>query len=109
MCYIMTKKTTGDIVRDIRRQKGLTQEEFAESLGISNTYLAMIETGKRDGDFQINLDVDGQPRLKHSFNLSAGEAKTIALPVGELLNFMTSQSDDTHTVTVGDMTVKVPK
>lgn len=58
MCFVMVKKSTGDIIRDIRRQMGLTQEEFAESLGISNTYLAMIETGKRKGKFILRKIAD---------------------------------------------------
>ncbi len=48
MSEIMNK-TTGEILRELREQRGMTQEELAEALDVSNTYIAMVETGKREG------------------------------------------------------------
>ena len=40
MCYIMTK-TPGEIIRDLREQRGLTQEDLAELVDVSQNYKVM--------------------------------------------------------------------
>lgn len=40
-------------LRNARKEKGLTQQKVADSLGISLRYYKMIETGDRTGDFEI--------------------------------------------------------
>jgi SOS-response transcriptional repressor LexA len=62
MCYIMVE-TIGERIKELRKQRRLTQEELAEKVGISSNYLAMIEVGKRQGKFIIKkiaekLEVD---------------------------------------------------
>jgi SOS-response transcriptional repressor LexA len=62
MCYIMTK-TPGEIIRDLREQRGLTQEDLAELVDVSQNYIALIESGKRQGKFILSkiaeaLEVD---------------------------------------------------
>jgi len=41
------RKELGKRILALRNKKGLTQEELAERSGLSNTYIAMLETGKR--------------------------------------------------------------
>jgi len=41
------RKDLGKRILALRNEKGLTQEELAERTGLSNTYIAMLETGKR--------------------------------------------------------------
>ena len=38
----------GDAVREIRREAGLTQEQLADRSGLHVTYIAGIETGRRN-------------------------------------------------------------
>ena len=38
----------GDNIRKIRKQRGYSQEEFAEIAGFSRSYYTEIETGKRN-------------------------------------------------------------
>ncbi|MFX3625825.1 MAG: helix-turn-helix domain-containing protein [bacterium] len=38
----------GNTIKKIRKQKGLTQLEFASSSGITQTYLSQIENNQRD-------------------------------------------------------------
>ena len=40
--------TIGDNIRDIRKQRGYSQEEFADIAGFSRSYYTEIETGKRN-------------------------------------------------------------
>jgi transcriptional regulator with XRE-family HTH domain len=37
----------GEILIRLRRQRGLSQEDFARELGISASYLSLLENGKR--------------------------------------------------------------
>jgi XRE family transcriptional regulator, regulator of sulfur utilization len=38
----------GNVIKNIRRQKGQTQSEFALSCGITQTYLSQIETNSKE-------------------------------------------------------------
>ena len=38
----------GDNIRTVRRQRGYSQEEFADIAGFSRSYYTEIETGKRN-------------------------------------------------------------
>lgn len=40
------KKTVGKRVQEFRKQKGLTQEQLAETIGIDTISLSKIETGR---------------------------------------------------------------
>lgn len=47
MCNTFRKKL-GEQIKQLRIQKGLTQEELSLESGISRSHIAMIESGKRD-------------------------------------------------------------
>lgn len=40
-------------LRELRKAKKITQVQLAEKTGISQTYIAVIENGKRDIDFEL--------------------------------------------------------
>lgn len=40
-------------LRNARKEKGLTQQQVADRLGISLVYYQKIEQGSRTGDFEI--------------------------------------------------------
>ncbi|MBE5770959.1 MAG: helix-turn-helix transcriptional regulator [Clostridiales bacterium] len=42
----------GKIIRDFRKERGLTQEVLSGLAGISRSHLAMIENGKKKANFQ---------------------------------------------------------
>ena len=41
------------ILKEARMAAGMTQQKVADRVGISHTYYAKIEAGKRTGDFYI--------------------------------------------------------
>ncbi len=41
-------KQFGETVREIRKQRNLSQEEFAEKCGLHRTYIGGIERGERN-------------------------------------------------------------
>lgn len=45
--YSRTPKTLGTKIKKFRQDKKLTQEEVAEQIGVSSTYVGFIEQGQR--------------------------------------------------------------
>lgn len=43
----------GNIIKNIRKQKKLTQKEFASSCGITQTYLSQIESNHKDPNISV--------------------------------------------------------
>lgn len=43
----------GNRVRNLRRQRGWTQVEMAEMLGVDRSYLSEIENGKKDPSLRV--------------------------------------------------------
>src|SRR5690625_481948 len=85
----MKKKQIGDIIRELRRKEGKTQEELAEILGVSTPAISKWESG------QTNPDVSMIPIIARYFNvtidflfgfsneLNAEDIKNICKDVGE--------------------------
>jgi transcriptional regulator with XRE-family HTH domain len=66
------RRKFGERLKEIRLQRGMTQERFAETLDISVDFLSLIECG-------INAP---------SFNTLEIMAKRLRLPVAELFTFV---------------------
>lgn len=47
----------GAFIREKRDRKGLTQEEVAELIGITQSYYAYVETGKRNVDLILSMKI----------------------------------------------------
>lgn len=45
--------TIGEKIRDVRKQKGLTQKELADRIGISYVNISRIETGDRNPSYRV--------------------------------------------------------
>ena len=67
----------GGLVKKYRRQKGITQYELAEVIGISPSYVTLIETGRRK-----NLDFRYVMKLADYFKLKKNERREIYLNAG---------------------------
>lgn len=61
------QKKFGQRIQQLRKQKGMSQETFALSIDMDRTYLASIETGKR------NLSLQNIKKLADGFNISLSE------------------------------------
>ena len=44
----MITETLGQRIRELRNNKGISQEKFALSIGMDRTYFASVEAGKRN-------------------------------------------------------------
>ena len=66
------RRKFGERLKEIRLQRGMTQERFAETLDISVDFLSLIERGKNAPSFDT-LEI---------------MAKRLRLPVAELFTFV---------------------
>ena len=56
----MDYKTIGLNIRDARIRKGWTQEQFAEKLGLSTSYIGLIERGYKLPKFETFIKIINQ-------------------------------------------------
>lgn len=54
-CHILF----GKYIKDARERKKLSQQEVADKLGVSQSYLSRLEKGERDIDLALALKVCG--------------------------------------------------
>ena len=57
----------GDNIRKVRKQRGYSQEEFADIVGFSRSYYTEIETGKR------NISVLNLTKIMKALNVNPNE------------------------------------
>lgn len=57
-------------IKDVRKKYGLTQEQFAERIHLSQNYIALVETGKREPSARTLMDISRE------FNVSLNWLKT---------------------------------
>lgn len=86
----------GNQIKNIRKQKGLTQNEFASLCGITQTYLSQIESNSKEPNlstlrviseklnvplpilfFQSMTDEDVQPRKREAFKIISPSIKSL--------------------------------
>jgi transcriptional regulator with XRE-family HTH domain len=57
-------KIVGEVLREVREERGISQEEFADKVGMHRTYIGMIERGKR------NITVFTLIKISESFDIN---------------------------------------
>lgn len=53
----MDQQKAGSFLRELRREKGQTQEEFAEVMGVSNRTVSRWETGRNMPDLSLLVEI----------------------------------------------------
>jgi transcriptional regulator with XRE-family HTH domain len=61
------RKRFGERVRQLRRDAGVSQEDFADACGFARSYMSRIERGTS------NLSLDGMERLATAFGITVEE------------------------------------
>lgn len=74
-------KTPEDLVR-ARKSLGLTQAELARRLGISETYLSLLENGKKpiSDRFRLNFEQNASDKLKGEVKETTPTLETVPVP-----------------------------
>lgn len=57
----------GTRIRELRMQTGLSQEKFAQKIGMDRTYFASVELGKR------NISIVNIEKIANGLNISISE------------------------------------
>ena len=65
------KRLFGERVRELRRERGLSQEDFADECGLHRTYMSGIERGIR------NVSLENVAKI----------AAALRVPIGELFSW----------------------
>lgn len=63
----MIKSKVGNKIRELRKQTGLSQEQFALSIGMDRTYFASVESGKR------NISIINLEKIAKGLNVSLSD------------------------------------
>ncbi len=66
----MITQKFGAHVRELRIQRGLSQEKFALLIGMDRTYLASVEAGKR------NISLENISKIANGFQITIKELFT---------------------------------
>ena len=82
MSYICS---LGDVVRDLRNQKGLSQSQLAKRVGVTSSTIALYETGDRLPSLQRLIDLSRALGVTTDFLLGLNKQKDYFLDVSGLL------------------------
>lgn len=63
----MIKKFFGERIRELRKEQNLSQEKFALKIGMDRTYLASVESGKR------NISIENIDKLAKGLGVKISE------------------------------------
>jgi HTH-type transcriptional regulator/antitoxin HipB len=66
-------------IKDIRKQRNLTQEELGELVGVKKAQISKIENSLTDARFETILKVFRALNAKVSFNIELGKQKVAIL------------------------------
>ena len=64
---MMITTKIGNRIRELRMQTGLSQEKFAQKIGMDRTYFASVELGKR------NISIVNIEKIASGLNVSLSE------------------------------------
>ena len=62
-----TRKAFGKRVRELRKNKGLSQEAFADAVGLHRTYIGSIERGEQ------NVSIDNIAKIAKALEVKTSE------------------------------------
>lgn len=65
------QKSFGSAIRQIRSDRGMSQEKFALHIGMDRTYYASVEAGKR------NISLNNIEKISSGLNLSLSDLFSI--------------------------------
>jgi transcriptional regulator with XRE-family HTH domain len=91
-------KLLGERIRNIRKEKGLSQEQLGESAGLHEKYIGQVERGEK------NLSIDSLYKISHGLNLTLEELFRSLDPIireddlGELLELLNNRPKTDHTM-----------
>lgn len=83
----------GTILAQLRKQKGLSQRQFANTLGVSNGAIGMWETNKRQPDIEMLKKIATFFSVSVDYLLDMPKPKGNS-PMNSISNIMTNKEQD---------------
>jgi transcriptional regulator with XRE-family HTH domain len=83
MDYITGRQSLGNRIRNIRQERGITQERLAELIGKTTEHVSFIERGERSPSFEVLIDLANALDVTLSYLTdveSAGHEHTAKIP-----------------------------
>ncbi|WP_365909504.1 helix-turn-helix transcriptional regulator [uncultured Ruminococcus sp.] len=63
----LVQKQFGERIKELRKERNLSQEKFALSIGMDRTYYSSVETGNR------NVSIENIKKIADGFHISLEE------------------------------------
>ena len=63
------------LLRELRKQRGLTMKELGEKIGVSESTISLYETGRRSPSYEILLKIAEYFGVSVDYLLRGGEEK----------------------------------
>ena len=73
------------LLRELRKQRGLTMKELGEKIGVSESTISLYETGRRSPSYEILLKIAEYFGVSVDYLLRGNEEKTASQEADELL------------------------
>jgi transcriptional regulator with XRE-family HTH domain len=89
---VAVKKLFGERVRELRKERGFSQEGFADECGLHRTYMSGIERGLR------NVSLENVARI----------ANALGVPIGDLFTWSQASEVATRRSRRGERATKPP-
>lgn len=70
MDYITARRLLGNRIRNIRKEKNITQERLAELIDKTTEHMSFIERGERSPSFEVLIDLSKALEVSLSYLLS---------------------------------------
>ena len=74
------EQALGAVLREVRKQRGLSQEELALNAGVERNYISLIELGRNSPSIRILYKICKVLDISPSLLLAQAEEKSLVIP-----------------------------
>ncbi len=76
--FDLTVMTTGERIKELRKEQGLTQQQLAEKVGVTYIQIGRYETGKSNASADVLQKVAGALGTTADFLMNGGNAEQLS-------------------------------
>lgn len=74
------EQALGEVLREVRKQRGLSQEALALNAGVERNYISLIELGRNSPSIRILYKICKVLDISPSLLLAQAEEKSLVIP-----------------------------
>lgn len=83
------RTTYGEKIKQLRINKGLTQEQLAEKMNVTGTYIVKIENGQRIGSVELAVELVSCFGVSLDYLLLGAETRSRKQAIQSVIAFLT--------------------